>query len=144
LIVSVGYDGAKLKKLVGVLEPDSLNIVLAGRPGEKLHDRAARENEQLALSFGQGRCETMSVSLEGVSEVRGLVRSWAERAAGGGSEVSIVLAGPKLHSLGFALAALDAKVANFFYIVPDSHRELFVDPIQAVIVAHCEVGFGAS
>lgn len=131
LMVSVGFEGAKTRKLVDVLEPDELSLLVAGSPGNQLYEYALEQNRSLCDKYLVGNDSVIGGPIFGMLETTKIVRSYLNCFVSESTEVSVLVTGPKPHALALALVALQHPIANYYYALPDRHLETTPTAIAA-------------
>jgi hypothetical protein len=129
LIVSVGFDGSKISRLVDSLEPDRLSLLFAEPGTSRTNERLAREqNRELINSYRVPASQIFSSAASSIQQtVSRLIEVTAEpfNRKDGRSEVrSILVCGTKTHAIAIAIYALSVPIKNVYYAQPKSHREV--------------------
>lgn len=124
LVVSGGFEGAKIRRLVHALEPDRVSLVLAS--GNQEHeDQSRRANDQLVEQFKLGPLDVLLVPYADLGESLTLIQQLVEKDLGSqepNPHLSFLLSGPKIVSLAMSIISLDWEVSQVYYPSPERHN----------------------
>lgn len=125
-LVSLGFEGSKTFRAVSREDPDLVRVLLPDPGFESGYvERTLARNEQLLLDY--------AIPESGVfrAHAADAISAWRELSAireGYFSNLSMVSAGTKPHSLAFALHAIASGGGAVVYLKPAQHKETETEP----------------
>lgn len=128
-LVSVGFDGAQIARVVDRWDPDALSVVFPAPgvvPGYEERTRDANAGWMNHLGVGT-RAEVVASPADAISVWRELSQS--TKIDESRDNVYGVLAGPKPHALGLALYSLSREAPAVLYLRPMRHEERQIAPL---------------
>ncbi len=127
-VVSIGFEGAKIQRLITKAEPDRVAVLYPDPPVQPDYaDEVARNNRTLTKDFGITDDEIVR------AHAANPVTAWQnldDKSLESFERENCYYAccGPKPHSLAIALRAISTGVGAVMYVVPDSHRVSDIQP----------------
>lgn len=138
LLVSVGFEGARTRRLVDTLEPDRVSVLFAEPGSSPAAERRAREeNHELVEAYLVPERAQLTAPLGSALDARTTALGSASAQPVDDvfpEETSFLLCGPKLHSLGLAIASLELDSGDVYYVQPEAHSEVDSIAVGAVSV----------
>jgi len=126
LLVSAGFDGAATSGLVADLEPSSVSLLYCNDPSHpEYYNRALTENRSLIRDFLIPEKHITHRPMMPISKIIGVVKQEIDSYPQ--QELSVLIAGPKMHALGLAIAATVLDVKGLYFGVHSIRNAVSVD-----------------
>jgi hypothetical protein len=145
LVVSVGFEGKRTRRLVDLLEPDELVLFRSQSPIAANNETLEIEMEPLRSAVHQSRLSEVSAPIGDVqAAVEQFLRTTQARSDRDRS-VSILLAGPKITSLAAAIASMkDNSIRNVFYVQSERHEPVDVKGVAEYLLVNARLPWSGS